>query len=85
MFSGVVTLKSTDDHVITDDNYIPADLSSETLAFACIQNYFGIVSKAGTKFQDIATLLSSSVFVVTAIINPLLWQMLKCYKLSYCN
>lgn len=47
MSSAAVTLKSTDDHLITDDNYISTDLSSETLAFASIQNYFGIMTKLG--------------------------------------
>lgn len=56
MFSAAVTLKSTDNHLITDDNYIPTHLSSEALAFDSLQNYFGIVAKAGTKFQDITTL-----------------------------
>lgn len=55
MFSAAVTLKSTDDHLITYNKYIPTDFSSETLAFASVQNYFAIVAKAGTKFQDITT------------------------------
>lgn len=40
MFSAAVTLKSTDDHLITDDNCISTDLSFETVAFSCIENYF---------------------------------------------
>jgi len=34
-----------------------------------LQKHFGVVAKAGTKFQEVVTILSSSVFVTVIIIH----------------